>query len=101
MRLIQVASLLELGTLRLTMGDTGAASAAAEQVLAIEPFAEAAHRLAIAAAAHRHDRTRVDAAVERAQRAFDDLGVDPEPSTRMLLRAARDRRPLAVVSLAS
>lgn len=102
-RLLQVASLLELGTLRLTMGESGAASAAAEQVLAIEPYAEAAHRLAIAASAHRHDRARVAAAVERAERALDELGVDPEPATLILLRAAGERRSnlTARVALAS
>lgn len=43
---------------------------------------------AIAAAAQRHDPDRVAAAAGRARRALDELGVDPEPATVVLLRHA-------------
>lgn len=99
LRLAQTTSLLDLGSLRLTVGDAGGALAAAEQALALEPYLEEAHRLAIAAAVQRGDRTRVLAALGRATRVLDELGVRPEPATEMLMRAAaRDR---AVTELAS
>jgi DNA-binding SARP family transcriptional activator len=90
-RLLEVSCLLDLGTLRLTAGDAGAALACAEQVLAREPYLEAGHRLAIAAAGQRRDEARVATAVTRARRALDELGVVPEPATEMLMRAALRR----------
>jgi DNA-binding SARP family transcriptional activator len=98
-RLAQTASLLDLGSLRLTVGDAGGALAAAEQALTLEPYLEAAHRLAIAAAVQRGDRTRVLAALGRVTRMLDELGVRPEPATEMLMRAAA--RDGAVTALAS
>ena len=91
-RLLQTTSLLELGGLRLTVGDTAGALAAAERALAAEPYLEAAHRLAIAAAIQRGDRARVLAAITRTGRALAELGVAPEPTTEMLLRSASCRR---------
>ena len=82
---------LDLGTLRLTVGAAGAAVGCAERALAREPYLEAAHRLAIAAAGQRRDAARVAAAVARANRALDELGVAPEPATEMLMRAAMRR----------
>lgn len=94
-RLRHVQALLDLGELQLTVGDP-AALTAAERALALEPYLEAAHRLAIAAAIHRGDPVRTIAATRRARDAFDELGVTPEPSTAMLLRAAeRDLRVVA------
>ncbi len=90
-RLLEVSCLLDLGTLQLTTGDAGAALTCAERVLALEPYLEAAHRLAIAAAGQRRDAPRAAAAVARARRALDELGVTPEPATEMLMRAAARR----------
>ena len=87
-RLLQTSSLLDLGALRLTVGDTAGALADAERALSLEPYLEAAHRLAIAAASQRGDRVRVAAALHRAQLALVELGVTPEPATLMLMRAA-------------
>jgi LuxR family maltose regulon positive regulatory protein len=87
-RLLEVSCLLDLGALRLTAGDAGAAVGCAERALDREPYLEAAHRLAIAAAGQRRDAARVAAAVARARRALDELGVTPEPATEMLMRAA-------------
>jgi DNA-binding SARP family transcriptional activator len=98
-RLLQTQSLLDLGELQLTVGDTAGALGAAERALALEPYLEAAHRLAIAACIHRGDQTRTLAAIRRAHQALDDLGVTPEPATAMLLRAAtRDRHAVALAS---
>src|SRR4029079_10932946 len=87
-RLLQTTSLLELGALRLTAGDTAGAVGDAERAPQLEPYLEAAHRLALAAAGQRGDRARVLAALHRAQRALDELGVTPTPATAMLMRAA-------------
>jgi DNA-binding SARP family transcriptional activator len=99
-RLLQLSSLLELGELQLTRGAAAEALTSAERALAIDPYLEQAHRLAIGANVQRHDPARTRAVVDRATRALDDLGVTPEPSTAMLMRHAavhldaRSRRPL-------
>lgn len=98
-RLLQTQSLLDLGELQLTVGDTAGALAAAERALTLEPYLEAAHRLAIAACVHRGDHTRLLAVTQRARRALDELGVTPEPATAMLLRTATGVR--SSVALAS
>jgi DNA-binding SARP family transcriptional activator len=95
-RLRQVQALLDLGELRLTVGDPSGALDAAERALALEPYLEAAHRLAIASCIHRGDHVRTIAASRRARQALDELGVAPEPATAMLLRAAeRDLHAVA------
>lgn len=86
-RLCQLSGLLLLGELQLTRGDPSAASSA-ERALAVDPWHEQAHRLAVAAAVQGRDRSRVRAVVDRATRALDELGVAPEPPTAMLLRHA-------------
>lgn len=62
------------------------AARCAERVRSTAPYAERAHRLAIAAQLQRRDRTRLASAVRLATEMFDDLGVRPEESTLMLLR---------------
>jgi DNA-binding SARP family transcriptional activator len=100
-RLLQLSSLLELGALQLTRGAAAEALTSAERALAIDPYLEQAHRLAIGANVHRHDPARIRAVVDRAKGALDDLGVTPEPATAMLMRHAtaqldgRTLRPLA------
>jgi len=85
-RVMQLESLLELGELRLVRGDADKARADAERALALDPYSERAHRLAIAAALRRHDRPRTDAVCRRALTMLDELGVTPEPATEILLR---------------
>jgi DNA-binding SARP family transcriptional activator len=87
-RLLQLSSLLALGELQLTRGAAAEALTSAERALAIDPFLEQAHRLAIGANVQRHDPARIRAVVERATQALDDLGVTPEASTAMLMRHA-------------
>jgi LuxR family transcriptional regulator, maltose regulon positive regulatory protein len=86
-RLLQLSSLLALGELQLTQGAAEALTSA-ERALAVDPYLEQAHRLAIAASVQRHDPARIRAAVARTARALDDLGVAAEPATLMLMRQA-------------
>jgi DNA-binding SARP family transcriptional activator len=85
-RLVDAA--VTLGELELVGGAADAAATLAERVLAADPYAERAHRLAVAAALHTRDRTATAAAADRLCRALDDLGADPEPATQILLRNA-------------
>lgn len=93
-RFLHVSSLLALGELRLTQGRAGLALGAAERALAIDPYLEQAHRLAIAAHVQRHDPCGIAAAARRVVDTLADLGVDPEPATVMMLRhaAAQEER---------
>jgi LuxR family transcriptional regulator, maltose regulon positive regulatory protein len=101
-RLLYAMSLLQAGELRLTQGAAAEALTDAERALAIDPFLESAHRLAIAANMQRRDPDRTVAAVARVERALDELGADPEPATLMLVRqAARRWRPAPQVARAS
>jgi LuxR family transcriptional regulator, maltose regulon positive regulatory protein len=83
-RLVEAA--VTLGELELVGGAADTAGRLAERVLAADPYAERAHRLAVAAALHTRDRVATTAAADRLCAALDDLGVDPEPATQILLR---------------
>ena len=85
-RLLQLECLLELGELRLVRGQAASALVSAERALALDPYSERAHRLAIAAAIRTHDEQRASVATERALAMLDELGVEPEPATQILLR---------------
>jgi DNA-binding SARP family transcriptional activator len=87
-RLSHVSALLSAGELRFAQGAARHAASDAERALAVDPYLERAHRLAIAAHLHGHQPGRAVAAVARAQNALDELGVDPEPATAMLMRQA-------------
>ena len=87
-RLSHVSALLGAGELRFAQGAARQAASDAERALAVDPCLERAHRLAIAAHLHGHQPGRAAAAVARAQNALDELGVDPEPATAMLMRQA-------------
>jgi DNA-binding SARP family transcriptional activator len=100
LRLLVVTTLLDLAALHLMAGCPGPALACAERALVLEPYLEAAHRLAIAATAQRGDGARTTAVIERTRRLLDDLGVTPEPATEMLIRAALRRCHLALASSA-
>ncbi len=81
---------LRLGELLLVAGRFDDAAAWAERVKQASPYDERAHRLAIAAQLQRRDREAARAAVTAARAMLDDLGVEPEPGTRMLFRQAED-----------
>jgi DNA-binding SARP family transcriptional activator len=85
-RLLQLDCLLELGELRLVRGQASNALVTGERALALDPYSERAHRLAIAAAIRTHDERRAITATERALAMLDELGVEPEPATQILLR---------------
>ena len=83
-RLVEAA--LTLGELELVGGSVDAAATLADQVLACDPYAERAHRLAVAAYMQGRDRSATQAAVDRLGRMLDDLGAqagshhaDPAP----------------------
>ncbi|HET8618982.1 MAG TPA: BTAD domain-containing putative transcriptional regulator, partial [Acidimicrobiales bacterium] len=91
-RLVEAA--LALGELELVGGSVDAAATLADQVLAGDPYAERAHRLAVAAYMQGRDRSATQAAVDRLCRVLDDLGARPESTTQILLRnAAQWLRP--------
>ena len=101
-RLMLATTALRLGALLLVGGRFDDAAAWAERVRRASPYDERAHRLAIAAHLQRSDRDAVLHATAAAWEMLDDLGVDPEPETRMLLRQAAARcGALAAASLAS
>ncbi len=94
LRLQQVSALVTLGELQLTRG-LPAALTSAERALAVDPYREAAHRLALAAAVQRNDPACVRTAVERVSRALDEVGVGAEPATLIVLRRATARLALS------
>jgi len=82
---------LRLGELRLAAGQLDDAVSCAERALAGSPYSERAHRLAIACALHRSDRTRLLTAVQALEEMVRELDIAPEPTTSMLLRRALAR----------
>ena len=82
---------MRLGELHITEGRGLEASRAAERVLLTEPYLERAYRLSIAARLVAGDGTGTAVAVKRLEKALADIGVEPEPVTRILLRQAAPR----------
>ncbi len=82
---------LALGEASLAAGDAPGTETCAERVLSVDPYAERALRLLIAAQVHRGDRRLIDAAVTRALSALQELAVEPQPETSIVLRQARDQ----------
>ncbi len=80
--------LLATGEVLLTQGAVDDALSAAERVLAMDPYRERGHRLAIAAQLNSDDPGRAGRAARRTLSMLDELGVDPEPSTGILIRRA-------------
>jgi DNA-binding SARP family transcriptional activator len=83
---------LRLGEALIVAGRFDEVLDSVERCLAAAPYDERAHRLAIAAHMHRRDRRGLDDAVACVLAAVDDVGAEPEPATRMLLRRAADGR---------
>ena len=77
-----------LGELALADGATDAAVEHASRALAIDPYGERPLRLVLAAHLHRRDPVGVHRAVERLVATLDDLGVEPDAATAILLRQA-------------
>jgi DNA-binding SARP family transcriptional activator len=77
-----------LGELELVGGAAAAAALLAERVLVPDPYAERAHRLAVAAHMQAGDRSATAAAVDRLTAMLDELGAPAEPATEILLRNA-------------
>lgn len=85
-RIVEAA--VTLGELELVAGASDAATLLADRVRDRDPYDERAHRLAVAAALQSRDRQRATSAIRRLHEALAELGADPEPTTRMLLRNA-------------
>jgi LuxR family transcriptional regulator, maltose regulon positive regulatory protein len=85
-RLVDAA--VTLGELELVGGAVDAAATLADRVLAADPYAERAHRLAVAAYMQGQDRPATAAAVDRLSRMLADLGAPPESMTQIVLRNA-------------
>jgi DNA-binding SARP family transcriptional activator len=85
-RLLQLRCLLELSELRLVRGQAAYALVDAERAIALDPYSERAHRLAIGATLRTHDQERTRSVTERTLGMLDELGVEPEPATQILLR---------------
>ena len=85
-RLVDAA--VTLGEIELVEGAVDAAATLADRVLGADPYAERAHRLAIAAYMQGRDRAATTAAVDRLSRMLAELGARPESTTQILLRNA-------------
>ncbi|HSL56578.1 MAG TPA: BTAD domain-containing putative transcriptional regulator [Acidimicrobiales bacterium] len=70
----------------LAQGDDRAAEAVAERLLVHDPYAERAHAVIIGARLARREMAAAGEAVARCREALAELGVEPGPSTAMLLR---------------
>ena len=79
---------LTLGELRLGEGAASATLACAERGLVVDPYDERAFRLLIAAHLARGDRAQARLAGRRTRAALDELGVEPDDQTAILLRRA-------------
>ncbi|MET0459218.1 MAG: BTAD domain-containing putative transcriptional regulator [Ilumatobacteraceae bacterium] len=86
LRLVDAA--LTLGELRLAGGDGLAAASCAERALTADPYDERALRLLIAGHLSRGDRAATSDACRRTRDVLDDLGVEPDERTVILLRQA-------------
>jgi hypothetical protein len=79
---------LRLGELFLVAGRFDESLRCAEQGRAASPYSERAWRLEIACHLQRHDRLRIESAVRATEAMLAELSVEPEGTTKMLLRQA-------------
>lgn len=70
----------------LLQGDDRGAEAVAERLLAHDPYAERAHAVVISARLARDELVAAAEAVASCRAALEELGVDPSPSTDLLIR---------------
>jgi DNA-binding SARP family transcriptional activator len=86
-----VDTCLRLGELLLVAGRFDDSLRCAERGRVASPYSERAHRLLIACHLQRGDYSGLEAAVRSTQELFDELAVDPDDATKMLLRRATVR----------
>jgi DNA-binding SARP family transcriptional activator len=67
-------------------GTTDQAEDLAQRALDVDPWAEQAHAVLIAAALAHHHRSAAYRRLQICLRAFDEIGVEPSPTTRQLQR---------------
>jgi LuxR family maltose regulon positive regulatory protein len=84
-----VATATRAGELLVGHGDLDRAEQVARRAVDVDPWAEDAHGVLIAAALARGDRSAARRALDRALAALADLGVDPSPETQRLRRRVR------------
>ena len=90
---LRLTVLLGLGELCLHTGRADDAGRLATAALALDEFAEPAHRLAMAAALVRGGAAEADLAARRAMAACRELGTAPESATRVLLHRSLRGQP--------
>jgi LuxR family transcriptional regulator, maltose regulon positive regulatory protein len=97
LRVGYVEAAIRRGELLLASGDAYEPELLAGSVLAVEPWSERAYRLLMGTYLERSDRPAARRAFERCRAMCDELGVEPEPATRMLEhRLAEPPRAAAV-----
>jgi DNA-binding SARP family transcriptional activator len=84
-----VAAATRAGGLLLGAGDVERAEEVARRAVAVDPWAEDAHGVLVAAALDRGDRSAARRALDRSLAALADIGVDPSPHTQSLRRRVR------------
>jgi LuxR family transcriptional regulator, maltose regulon positive regulatory protein len=83
-----VDSCQRLGELLLVAGRFDEALRCAERSRVAAPYSERAHRLAIACHLQRRDRAGLESALRSTRASLDELGVEPEAATSILVRRA-------------
>ncbi len=84
-----VSTATRSGELLVGHGDLDRAEQVARRAVDVDPWAEGAHGVLIAAALARGDRSAARRTLDRALAALADLGVDPSPETQRLRRRVR------------
>jgi LuxR family transcriptional regulator, maltose regulon positive regulatory protein len=84
-----VAAATRAGELLVARGDVDDAERLARRALEVDPWAEDAHAVLVSVALARGDRSAARRALDRAQAALTDLGVEPSEHTRRLRRRVR------------
>jgi len=79
---------LRLGELLLVAGRFDESLRCAERSRVASPYSERAHRLAIACHLQRHDHSGLETALRSTRALLDELDVEPEDATKMLVRRA-------------
>lgn len=98
--LTRLSALVTLGELRLAAGHPDEAVACAEQAVILDPYNELHHRLRIVSLLACGDVSGAHAAAKRLRGVLDELGVPPDPATRILLdRATVRKRPILTTTI--
>ncbi len=90
-RRLLVDGCLRLGELLLLAGRFDESLRCAERSRLASPYSERAHRLAIACQLLRHDHAGLESAVRSTRSMLEELGVEPDDATKMLVRRAAGR----------